>query len=122
MKQNAQRSDDFAATTTIKTNSPITEEEYMEKQGLKMYVFLLLSNILSNTNVIGPKPKIILGLDLFQCSKFNQLGFLSASLFTLLKDRICLLIINLNFISMLEENMLPYQRNIVSYSYIISRA
>lgn len=77
--------------------------------------------ILSNTNVRGPKPKIILGLDLFQCSKFNQLGFLSASLFTLLKDRICLLIINLNFTSMVEENMLPYQRNIVSCSYIISR-
>lgn len=78
-----QDTDDSEAIATMNTNSPIIEEQYVEKRGFKMNVFLFLSNILSNTNVIGPKPKIILGLDLFQCSKFNQMEFLSASLFNI---------------------------------------
>ena len=40
-----------------------------------MFFFFSLSNTLSNKNVTGPKPEPILGLDLFQYSKFNQLGF-----------------------------------------------
>lgn len=49
----------------------------LENQELEMngFFFPPLSNTLSNKNVIGPKPEPILGLDLFQYSKFNQLGF-----------------------------------------------
>lgn len=39
LKQNVQESDDFVATTASNTNLPITEEEYMEKQGLKNACF-----------------------------------------------------------------------------------
>lgn len=59
----------------INTNSPITEEQYVERQELKMNVFFFLSNTLSDKNVTGLNPKTILELDLFQCSKFSQLGF-----------------------------------------------
>lgn len=110
LRQNGKGGDDSEATTMININLPNTEELCVEKQGLKMNVFIL-SNILSNTNAIGPKPKIILGLAPFQCSKFNQLGFLSASLLNPLKYRICLLIINLNFTSVVEKTMPSYQRN-----------
>lgn len=66
--------DNFEAKTTINTNLPLTEEQYVERQEFKMN-FFFLSNMPSNKNVTGLKPETILGLDLFQISKFNQLGF-----------------------------------------------
>lgn len=67
------RSDGFEANATIDTRLPNIEQS-VKRQELKMNVFFLF-NTLSNKNVTGLNPKTILGLDLFQSSKFNQLAF-----------------------------------------------
>lgn len=67
------------AKRAIDTSLLVSKEQNTERKGLKMNENV--SNAQSNENVVGPWPRIICQLDLFQRPKFNQLGFFFLSPF-----------------------------------------
>lgn len=52
LKQNAKGGDDSEAITTVNINPPSSEEQYVEKQGLKMNVFFFSFPIYYQTQTL----------------------------------------------------------------------
>lgn len=90
-------SNGFEANTTINTNSPITEEQYMKRQELKMNDFFFFPIPYQIKMLQAQIQRLFLNWIFSSALNLTSWDSVSTNLFNLLKCRICFLMGNLHF-------------------------